>query len=115
MTCYGCTDVGACNYDVAFSIDDGSCEFESCAGCTDLEACNYDPAATIEDGSCLDECPCPGDLDGDGIIAVTDILLFLSDYGCDTAPCIGDVDGDDLTTVNDLLLLLSEFSEPCTP
>ena len=54
--------------------------------------------------------PCPGDLDGDGIIAVTDILLFLSDYGCDTAPCIGDVDGDDLTTVNDLLLLLSEFS-----
>lgn len=115
VTCYGCTDVGACNYDVAFSIDDGSCEFESCAGCTDLEACNYDPAATIEDGSCLDECPCPGDLDGDGIIAVTDILLFLSDYGCDTAPCIGDVDGDDLTTVNDLLLLLSEFSEPCTP
>ena len=115
VTCYGCTDVGACNYDVAFSIDDGSCEFESCAGCTDLEACNYDPAATIEDGSCLDECPCPGDLDGDGIIAVTDILLFLSDYGCDTAPCIGDVDGDDLTTVNDLLLLLSEFSESCTP
>ena len=115
VTCYGCTDVAACNYDVAFSIDDGSCEFESCAGCTDLEACNYDPAATIEDGSCLDECPCPGDLDGDGIIAVTDILLFLSDYGCDTAPCIGDVDGDDLTTVNDLLLLLSEFSEPCTP
>ena len=115
VLCYGCTDVGACNYDVAFSIDDGSCEFESCAGCTDLEACNYDPAATIEDGSCLDECPCPGDLDGDGIIAVTDILLFLSDYGCDTAPCIGDVDGDDLTTVNDLLLLLSEFSEPCTP
>lgn len=115
VLCYGCTDVGACNYDVAFSIDDGSCEFESCAGCTDLEACNYDPAATIEDGSCLDECPCPGDLDGDGIIAVTDILLFLSDYGCDTAPCIGDVDGDDLTTVNDLLLLLSEFSESCTP
>ena len=115
VTCYGCTDVGACNYDVAFSIDDGSCEFESCAGCTDLEACNYDPAATIEDGSCVDECPCPGDLDGDGIIAVTDILIFLSDYGCGTSPCIGDVDGDDLTTVNDLLLLLSEFAEPCTP
>ena len=114
-TCYGCTDVGACNYDVAFSIDDGSCEFESCAGCTDLEACNYDPAATIEDGSCLDECPCPADLDDDGIIAVTDILLFLTDYGCITAPCPGDVDGDELTTVSDLLLLLSEFSESCTP
>ena len=49
------------------------------------------------------------------MIAVTDILLFLSDYGCITAPCIGDVDGDELTTVSDLLLLLSEFSESCTP
>jgi hypothetical protein len=114
-SCYGCTDVAACNFDLSVSIDDGSCEFESCAGCTDLEACNYDPAATIEDGSCLVECPCPGDLDGDGMIAVTDILLFLSDYGCITAPCIGDVDGDELTTVSDLLLLLSEFSESCTP
>ena len=114
-TCYGCTDVAACNFDLSVSNDDGSCEFESCAGCTDLEACNYDPAATIEDGSCLDECPCPGDLDGDGMIAVTDILLFLSDYGCVAPPCIGDVDGDELSTVSDLLMLLSTFSESCTP
>ena len=114
-SCYGCTDVAACNFDLTMSIDDGSCEFESCSGCTDLEACNYDPAATIDDGSCLEECPCPGDLDGDGIIAVTDILLFLSDYGCVTPPCIGDVDGDNLSTVSDLLMLLSTFSESCAP
>lgn len=114
-TCYGCTDASACNYDLSVSNDDGSCEFESCAGCTDLEACNYNPAATIEDGSCLDVCSCPEDLDGDGIIAVTDVLLLLSDYGCTVAPCIGDVDGDGLTTVSDLLSLLSEFSEFCAP
>ena len=114
-SCYGCTDVGACNFNLDNAIDDGSCEFDSCAGCTNLEACNYDPAATIENGSCLDECPCPADLDGDGVIAVTDILLFLSDYGCVAPTCAGDVDGDNLTTVNDLLLLLSQFSESCAP
>ena len=39
-------------------FSDGSCEYLSCAGCTDPLACNYDSAATIEDGSCLefDEC-----------------------------------------------------------
>lgn len=115
-TCYGCTDVGACNFDLAVTIDDGSCEFESCAGCTDIEACNYDPAATIEDGSCAADCnECPADLDGDGFVSVSDVLIFLSDYGCVTPVCLGDVDGDSLSTVSDLLMLLSEFAEPCEP
>ena len=115
-TCYGCTDAAACNFDLTITNDDGSCEFESCAGCTDIEACNYDPAATIEDGSCATDCnECPADLDGDGFIAVSDVLIFLSDYGCVNPPCIGDVDGDQLTTVSDLLLLLSQFADPCEP
>ena len=60
-------------FDLA-AIDDGSCEFESCAGCTDIEACNYDPAATIEDGSCATECnECPADLDEDGFVSVSDV------------------------------------------
>lgn len=115
-TCYGCTDVGACNFDLAVTVDDGSCEFESCAGCTDIEACNYDPAATIEDGSCATDCnECPADLDGDGFVSVSDVLIFLSDYGCVTPVCIGDVDGDALSTVGDLLMLLSQFAQPCEP
>ena len=55
------------------------------------------------------------DLDGDGIVAVTDVLLFLSDYGCVIPVCLGDINGDDLTTVSDLLLLLSQFAEACEP
>jgi hypothetical protein len=95
-------------------IDDGSCEFYTCTGCTDFEACNYDPAATIEDGSCTYDCSdCPADLDGDGFVAVSDVLMFLSDYGCVIPVCLGDVNGDDLTTVSDLLLLLSQFAESC--
>jgi hypothetical protein len=48
----GCTDISACNYDAAATVDDGSCDF-SCFGCTNAAACNYSPVATIDDGSCI--------------------------------------------------------------
>jgi len=116
ISCQGCTNPQACNFDLTALIDDGTCEFYTCTGCTDLEACNYDPAATIEDESCTYDCGyCVGDLDDDGMVAVTDVLLFLSDYGCVVPLCLGDINGDDLTTVADLLLLLSQFAETCEP
>ena len=101
-TCEGCTAPSACNFDFTATIDDDSCEYLTCQGCTNLDACNYDPSATIDDDSCNFDCStCPADLDNDGAIAVSDILLLLSDFGCDTPPCVGDVDGDDATNVSD--------------
>lgn len=47
----GCTDVNACNYDPAASIDDGSCCFNDC-GCTDPLAQNYDSLAICDNLSC---------------------------------------------------------------
>lgn len=52
----GCTDAGACNYDPSAGCDDGNCDFVSCLGCTDPQADNYDPAASIDDGSCIFTC-----------------------------------------------------------
>jgi len=54
----GCTEEGACNYNMDATGDDGSCEYDSCAGCTDSTACNYDMDATIDDGTycCYDNC-----------------------------------------------------------
>lgn len=116
-SCAGCTDIDACNFDPGATIDDGSCESQSCVGCMDINACNYNPEATIDDGSCQEPpcIDCPGDLDGDGLIATTDILLFLSDFGCvpPPMPCPGDVDGDGATTISDLLLLLGNFGDNC--
>ena len=110
----GCMDPGACNYDVDATVDDGSCEYVSCAGCTDGTACNYDPTAILDDGSCeFTSCACPGDLDGDGQVSVSDVLLFLSDFGCIDTPCVGDATGDGITNVADLLLMLSVFGEVC--
>lgn len=76
----GCTDTGACNFNPAATIDDGSCltiggscddnnpltvediiQFDCvCAGldqsnfgCTNPDGCNYSAIATVEDGSCI--------------------------------------------------------------
>ena len=35
----GCTDSGACNYDVTANVDDGTCEFDSC-GMSFSHSCN---------------------------------------------------------------------------
>lgn len=115
LTCQGCTEPGACNFDLSATIEDNSCEYFSCAGCTNFEACNFDPGATIENGTCTFDCnDCTGDLDNDGLIAVSDVLLFLADYGCEIPVCVGDINGDNNTNVSDLLLLLSQFSESCS-
>lgn len=75
----GCTEEGACNYDEAANVNDGSCFAigDACEdgdegtildvvgvdcecagvlpveGCTDSDACNYDAAANLDDGSCF--------------------------------------------------------------
>jgi len=58
----------------------GACEVQ---GCTYADAQNYDPAATDDNGSCTFEPQntCPADLDGNGVINVSDLLLFTSYYG----------------------------------
>lgn len=83
----GCTYAFACNFNPAAILDDGSCEITSCAGCTWPEADNYDPMALFDDGSCIGpngDTDCPGDLDGNGLISVQDMLLFLGLFG---EPC----------------------------
>jgi hypothetical protein len=75
--------------------DDGSDSYTtfvqviSCGtpGCTYSEANNYNPAATVDDSSCIfPVCSnsCPGDLDEDGIVSVSDLIAFIALYG---SPC----------------------------
>ena len=113
-SCAGCTSPSACNYDATATIDDGTCESLSCAGCTDSTACNYDATATIDDGTCesLSCAVCQGDINGDGMITVSDILIVLSEFGCMTG-CTADVDGDTYVNVADILLILSMFGTAC--
>jgi len=81
----GCTEPIACNYDPAATVSDCNlCEYLSCQGCTYANATNYDAVALIDDGSCIIEGgsnSCPADLDENGIVGVSDLVIFLGAYG----------------------------------
>lgn len=95
-------------------VPDQFCAFELVPGCTDVTACNYAPEATVDDGTC-EPAPCSdcaGDLNGDGLVSVADVLILLGDFGC-TEGCAGDANGDGVTNISDLLVILSAFGVPC--
>ena len=52
----GCIDSTACNYELAHTIDDGSC---IPSGCLDASACNFNPLAQCAGEACDFSC-CPG-------------------------------------------------------
>ena len=55
---------------------------------------------------------CPGDLDGDLVVTVSDILNVLSEFGW-AAKCTADLNGDGAVNVTDVLLVLSAFGTSC--
>lgn len=54
--------------------------------------------------------PCPGDLDSDGDVNLSDLGIVLAAYGVSGA---GDTDGDGDTDLSDLGVVLSLFGRPC--
>ncbi|MDZ4752627.1 MAG: dockerin type I repeat-containing protein [Flavobacteriales bacterium] len=75
-------------------------------GCMDIVASNYNPNATCDNNSC--QYSIPGDLNGDGNVNASDVLLFLAGYGC-TSNCAADMSGDGIVNGIDLLLFLAAF------
>lgn len=56
---------------------------------------------------------CPEDLDLDGIVSVSDILILLGDFGCAVDCGITDINADGLVGVTDVLAMLNAFGLPC--
>lgn len=57
---------------------------------------------------CVDVISCPGDLNGDGVVDVSDMLAMLAEWG----PCVdcdADLNGDGVVDVSDLLGLLANW------
>ena len=82
----GCTDPAFVEFDPYVGYDDGSCSTLVVEGCRYENATNYNELANTDDGSCqFDDSgngsDCPGDLDGDGTVATSDLLEFLSFFG----------------------------------
>jgi hypothetical protein len=64
--------------------ENGVCDEDEVFGCTYIDAINYDSFATTDNGSCVYEVipnECPADIDGDGNVTASDLLMFLSSFG----------------------------------
>ena len=113
---------GVCGGPGTDSDGDGIADCNEIAGCSDDVACNYNPEATDE-ATCdypsegLDcagnPISCPEDLNNNGMVEVSDVLLLLSDFGCNTECSVADINGDGSVSVADVLLLLAAFGEAC--
>lgn len=78
----GCMDPAFIEFDPFAVADNGSCQTPVVLGCTYTESANFEPMANLDDGSCmmvLNE-DCPQDLDGDGAISTSDLLILLSTF-----------------------------------
>ncbi|MCH1576477.1 MAG: hypothetical protein L7S67_09400 [Flavobacteriales bacterium] len=90
----GCTYPAACNYNAQAAFEDGTCLFppEHCpippgtagGGCLYPDATNYDEGATWDNGTCTwipCDSSCPEDVNDDGAVTVSDILMLLGQFG----------------------------------
>ena len=73
---------------------------------------------TATGSGCINSDVCTGDIDGNGIRDVGDLLVALGAFGCMGEGCSAsdlgaDLDNDGFVGVNDLLILLSLFGQPC--
>ena len=59
--------------------------------------------------------PCPGDLDGDGDVDLSDLAQLLSNYGMTSGAAYedGDMDGDGDVDLSDLAALLAVYGTSC--
>jgi hypothetical protein len=60
---------------------------------------------------------CPGDIDGDGYVGLSDLAILLASYGlCEGDPGYNpaaDLDEDACVGLSDLALLLADYGQPC--
>ena len=51
----------------------------------------------------------PGDFDGDFVVDIDDLLVILGDLGCQGLDCVADLNGDGLVNILDILMFLELF------
>jgi len=56
---------------------------------------------------------CPGDVNGDLTVGVSDVLAYLSAFGCMSNCGMADLNGDGAANTSDLLMMLSLFGAVC--
>ncbi|MBN8644867.1 MAG: hypothetical protein J0L61_06440 [Planctomycetes bacterium] len=58
--------------------------------------------------------PCPADLNNDGVVDTSDLVILLANFGTVVPPfTLGDINGDGIVNTADLVLFLPPFGQPC--
>jgi hypothetical protein len=57
--------------------------------------------------------PCPGDLNNDGVVDLSDLATLLAHFGAAGGPADGDIDGNGVVDLADLAALLGNFGTTC--
>ena len=90
---FGCVDPNACNFDPNASCADDSCIYplvgDDCM--TGAVACSGSTQWDVANQVCVCDCvslpnDCPTDLNGNGFVEITDLLLVLGDFGSECPP-----------------------------
>ncbi|MDZ4822825.1 MAG: hypothetical protein SH856_05155 [Flavobacteriales bacterium] len=76
-------------------------------------------SVTVSDGACSvvasgiveNDISCPADMNNDNIVNVTDLLIFMANFGSFT--CLGDLDYNGVVNVADMLVFMGEFGSSC--
>jgi cytochrome c551/c552 len=75
-------------------------------------AAGVDPGISVQlPAECLVQPGCTGDLNGDDVVNVSDLLILLGQWGA-CEGCLADLNGDGVVNVSDLLILLGAWG-PC--
>jgi hypothetical protein len=57
--------------------------------------------------------PCPGDVNGSGVVDLSDLATLLAHFGGPGGAADGDIDGNGIVDLSDLALLLANFGVTC--
>jgi hypothetical protein len=87
-------------YHIRLAIADGS--DMALASAIFLEAGSFNSEVVVDPNDV-------GDLNGDGVLNIYDLLLIIANFGCEGEACIGDFDSNLNTDVQDILFFLSLF------
>ena len=93
----GCTDSNACNFNPEATGDDGSCVYPPSESVDCEFGGNYCGDGTAWDSSlqiCVGFDDCPADLNGNGLVEVSDLLMVLADFGTECPPVTAETCGD---------------------
>jgi len=96
----------------ASAVDGGACCYPngSCVQEEEIECITFHGAYQGDGTLCFGAiCPCTGDLNGNDVIDLQDLLMVLANWG---GSGVGDIDGDGVVGFPDLMLLTRSWG-PC--